>query len=96
MQQYLTKQESIDWFKENRELAIKELADQGAGRIKLKCPLCEALGEFTIIPDFDNPDSKHKVSYHCAECGFRIDDSGLRSFPPPPPPKHLRRQRNNG
>ena len=93
MQQYLTRQQSIDWFKKNRDVAIKELSSQGAGKTKFQCPLCEALGEFSLIPDFDNPDSKHKVIYYCAECGFRIDDTGLKSFPPPPPPKHLRKRK---
>ncbi len=93
MTQYLTRQQSIDWFKENRDVVIKKLSDQSIGKIKLKCPLCEALGEFTIMPDFDNPGSKYKVTFYCAECGFRIDDTGLKSFPPPPPPKHLRHKR---
>lgn len=91
MEGYLTRQQAQDWFIDERNNVVEKLKEQGGGKIKVKCPLCEALGDFLVIPIGN---SRIKVSYFCAECGFLVDDDGLKYFPPPPPPKHLRKIRH--
>lgn len=91
---YLNREQTIQWYQDNRSRAIEKVREDGAGKVRVKCPLCEAMGDFTVLPDFsDSGESRYKVSYFCAECGFRMDDEGIKYFPPPPPPKHLRRKK---
>jgi predicted RNA-binding Zn-ribbon protein involved in translation (DUF1610 family) len=90
MQPYLSRQQALEWYVQTRQQAIDRISSDGAGKVKFQCPLCPSMGEFTIIPASGETTEKYNASFFCAECGFRIDDSGLKYFPPPPPPKHLR------